>query len=39
VKTIAKREAANRPYPIDYPVPNFGVDHDIIATEASIDQA
>jgi len=35
-KTIAKREAANRPYPINYPVPNFGMDHDIVGTAASI---
>jgi hypothetical protein len=26
-------------HPIDYPVPNFGMDHDIKATEASIKQA
>jgi len=38
-KTIAKREAANSPYPMNYPVPNLGVDHDIIGTEASIKQA
>ena len=26
-------------YPMDYPVPNFGMDHDIIGTKASIKQA
>jgi hypothetical protein len=31
---------SNKPgYPMDYPVPNFGMDHDIIGTEASIKQA
>jgi uncharacterized protein (DUF427 family) len=27
------------PYPVDYPVPNFGVDHDIVANDASLKAA
>jgi hypothetical protein len=38
-KTIAEREKANKPFPMDYKVPDLGLDHDIIATAGSIKDA
>ena len=35
-KVVPKKDRP-APHPVDYPVANFGVDHDILATKASLD--
>jgi len=32
-------EEPESPYPVDYPVPDFGLDHDILATHKHIGDA